>query len=607
ERKVVPFSRSEKEEAQFEEHVEPKEVERVKPRVTPAEKPPLRTAAMPFQAKGGFQIKPIFSEDMGAKKEETADEEPTATFADKQVPVEKEADEPKSPEEPVEASDDEESDVRMARIQRIIDELSPDKFKAQLDQPQKKKKLPEPEEDEGERAAEIEEDEKPVPKKTTEPEENEDSDEGEDGKNEKIKIPVSKIQQAKGKILPKLSSKEAKAAKGKAALAKQSPAKLPSSKKQLARVMPQALPVQKKTAPVQRKAAPAIAEEAPEKIAPVREEKPERVAPVQRRMPVREEEPEPEKEEAQAAIPVARVLPQKSSATSPSQSSGARPRIFPGGVKPPTPNTYITPVRTRALEKPPEETIDEAVEDNEETAAPVAKPVIVQKKMQPLVPKEPEEEPAEAKTQDETADEQEEKPAISKAIPIKKIPQPQTQGEKVLTSKPKKLVLEESVEETPSIEQLKERSHIKELGEKFVRMTSHDIAGEAKLPNDKDESESDLEVPKPPRADAPPKPAEYAQAKENLRHKEQQEEIVEGAKKENEEMLESYAKDNLTWLYEIYKMGGIAREAFLQKVQEKIDEERGAGEIEKMEVDPDNPALAALGKELGEKKKKWPF
>jgi len=41
------------------------------------------------------------------------------------------------------------------------------------------------------------------------------------------------------------------------------------------------------------------------------------------------------------------------------------------------------------------------------------------------------------------------------------------------------------VEETPSVEQLKERSHIKELGEKFVRMTSHDIAGEAKLPSEK--------------------------------------------------------------------------------------------------------------------------
>ena len=559
----------------------PEEKEKEKPRAVPEGKPPVSSASSPFQAKGGLQIKQIYPEDVG-KKEEEEKSEPTADFADKQAPAEKEKEEPQSSEEMVSAPDDQDSDERMARIQRIIDELSPEKLKAQVEQPQKQKKAPEPVEKESD-----------------------------DEQEEKIELSVSKAIPKKGKVPPKAAAKEAaKGAKGKVAPARQLPGKK--------RIIPEELPVQKKpAAQLQRKMQ-------------AQKDEPGRTVPVQMKAPPPPEEGEATQEAAEPTpaakpsarvqasprspipSPGARILPQKSSAAFAAQTSGAKPRIFPGGVKQSTPKTYIPPARPRAIEKP-----EETEEEPEEKEIPIPAPAIAQKrqpmvppaKITPVAPKEEEEEPAEEEqAQGGKADGEKPRQAVpvaAKPIIAKKAGPPQTQEEKVLTAKPKKLVLQESVEETPSIEQLKERSHIKELGEKFVRMTSHDIAGEAKLPSEKEGS--DLEVPQPPSDEAPPKPADYAQAKDNLRRKAEQENIAENAKKESEEMLENYAKDNLTWLYEIYKMGGIAREAFLQKVQEKIDEEKGAGEIEKMETGPDNPALVSLDKQLGEKKKKWPF
>lgn len=128
---------------------------------------------------------------------------------------------------------------------------------------------------------------------------------------------------------------------------------------------------------------------------------------------------------------------------------------------------------------------------------------------------------------------------------------------------------------------------------------SHDLAGEAAFPQDADE---DLEVPKPPSPeDGVPKPGEYEQAKEEFKRKLDQEEVRVNAKEESDEILEQYAKENLVWLYEIYKMGGISRDDFLQKVREKSSDSGGAATPG---ASPANPALAAIGKELEKKGKK---
>lgn len=134
---------------------------------------------------------------------------------------------------------------------------------------------------------------------------------------------------------------------------------------------------------------------------------------------------------------------------------------------------------------------------------------------------------------------------------------------------------------------------------------TRDIAGEAKLPEE--EEEADIEVPKPPEdqdEEDAPKPQQYEQAKEEFKKKMTEEDIKEKAKVESDEMLEEHAKENYIWLYEVYKMGGISREDFLQKVREKIAEEKGSAQKPAQPEAPANPALAALGKEIDSKPKK---
>ncbi len=76
--------------------------------------------------------------------------------------------------------------------------------------------------------------------------------------------------------------------------------------------------------------------------------------------------------------------------------------------------------------------------------------------------------------------------------------------------------------------------------------------------------------------------------------------IKESAKAESEDATEQYAKENMTWLYEIYKMGGMSREDFLQKVRDKIAESKGSSP-QGGQAEASNPAFASIGKEIVEK------
>jgi len=164
---------------------------------------------------------------------------------------------------------------------------------------------------------------------------------------------------------------------------------------------------------------------------------------------------------------------------------------------------------------------------------------------------------------------------------------------------PKKAVLEEPAsEKTP--EELEEERRVSEKAEKLSQMAKpkHEIAGDAELPA---EQEEDTDIPMPPPDDAEPAPAEYEGAKEGFKRKTEQAGIREKTKEEVEAALEAYAKENLVWLHEIYAMGGMSKEDFLQKVKDKIAEET---EGQPPPDAPANPALSNLGKEIDKRYKK---
>ena len=135
--------------------------------------------------------------------------------------------------------------------------------------------------------------------------------------------------------------------------------------------------------------------------------------------------------------------------------------------------------------------------------------------------------------------------------------------------------------------------------------SSREISGEAALPDKNKDDE--LDVPAPDADDKPPEPApgDYADAKEQLKRKIANEGLKEDIRAESEETLEQYAKENMIWLYEIYKMGGLTREDFIEKVKEQA---HGAGQQADPkaggEEHPPNPALESLNRELDKKAKK---
>ena len=511
-------------------------------------------------------------------------------------PLFPDADASGSPKEKQEISQAEDSD-RMRRIQRIIEDLSPDKMRAQPRQeevsPEKEEEEKEPEEE-----AQAPEADEPAPRKTAA------------GKKSKAPIaPLKKLTSAQKKKAAAAQEEEARTevlrrktapigAEGSNREARQKTAPMKKLQRQApAEELPEEeaeeIPIPKKAGPkllLRQKEAAAAKEEAqaPRKIAPriamheeetespEEEEKPlpasRKLAP---RLPPREEESEDdseqlrspakadEEEEEQApARPFRKLMPRlppreepeeetpEEVQAQPARGLPMRRRILPGmgRTAPSTPQTYVPPARERKQIAPPTEA--------------------------------PEEEAAQEPPAEEEAE-------ISPRIaPIK----------------PRKLVSDEAplaVDKTP--EQLLQDQKMAKMAEQLARLEAgkvKEVAGTAAMPVEQED------IPLPGDDEGVPKPEEYEQAKESLRKSLEREETVRKVRQEDEVTVEQYAKDHLVWLYEIYKMGGMGREDFLQKASEKYSEAQNAGAAAVADKAPPNPALANLGKEIEKKDKK---
>jgi hypothetical protein len=298
---------------------------------------------------------------------------------------------------------------------------------------------------------------------------------------------------------------------------------------------------------VPRKLAPRFAAREEEGEAPAA---PARLKP---RLPMREEESEGPGEEAPAA-------------PEPAQVPFLKRRILPGMVRtaPFAPQTYVPPAREK-------------------------KPIA-----QPQGEPEANEAPAEEAAQEPQAEGAQE-PTEEQAREI---------SPNLAPLRPRKLASDEAPlasEKTP--EQLLQDQKMAKMAEQLARLEAgkeKEVAGTAAMPSEED-------VPLPEEEETAPKPGEYEQAKDNLRKSLEHEETARKVKQEDEAIVEQYAKDHLVWLYEIYKMGGMGREDFLQKASEKYSEaERSsqpaaAGDGKDA---PPNPALAALSKEIEKKDRK---
>jgi len=499
----------------------------------PEKEEPLPRARSIAQS-GPFTIKPMFP-----------DASPSGTLQEKQ-----------------EISQAEDSD-RMRRIQRIIEDLSPDKVRAQ---PKQEEISFEKEDGEDEKEHEEEE------IKEAEPEQ-----------QKEIPLPLKKPAGAQKKQAAAAQEKIAPSIKQRGAPAKKPQSKAPAKEE------PEEIPVAKKVAPkppVREEPEEEESQEPEEKIpsvsaprkfsprAPVREEQEEEevqapAKPMRRLMPkipARQEEdeaPEEEREEAPLPKKLKPRLPMREEESEetdeqPAQVSPLRRRILPGMARtaPSTPQTYVPPARERKrVALPPQEPEEREMQEQQEDEAP-----------------EPE--------QEETS---------PRLAPLK----------------PKKLVSDETLEaqeKTP--EQLQQEEKMAKMAKQLARLEAgrvKEVAGTAALPVDEED------IPLPDDDEGVPKPKEYEQAKEMLRKSLEHEETARKVKQEDEVIVEQYAKDHLVWLYEIYKMGGMAREDFLQKASEKYSEAQNASPSPTGGSDkdaPPNPALAALSKEIEKKDKK---
>ena len=171
--------------------------------------------------------------------------------------------------------------------------------------------------------------------------------------------------------------------------------------------------------------------------------------------------------------------------------------------------------------------------------------------------------------------------------------------------KPRTIAMDETstaIDKSPG--QVFQEQKMAKMAEQLARLEAgkvKEVSGTAALPLEEED------IPLPDENADVPKPQEYEQAKENLRKTIERDEIARKVKQEDEVMVEQYAKDHLVWLYEIYKMGGMSREDFLQKASEKYSEAQNASPVPETDVDkdaPPNPALANLGKEIEKKDKK---
>jgi hypothetical protein len=165
---------------------------------------------------------------------------------------------------------------------------------------------------------------------------------------------------------------------------------------------------------------------------------------------------------------------------------------------------------------------------------------------------------------------------------------------------PKEEPVPKPEEEVPLPESKEEQAYPSSLPSKraFEKQT-REVSSEAKLPEKEEEDALPLPTEEEKEDIPVPTPDDYLDAKQQLRHKLEQEEIKQELKEESEEMLEQYAKENIVWLYEIYKIGALSREDFLERVREEMH-----GKKEEEIEPPSNPALESLNRELEKKEKK---
>ena len=515
-----------------------------------------------------------------------------------------------------EISREEDSD-RMRRIQRIIEELSPDRARAKPKQEEvsfekqaaSEQPLLQEEADVDDEAKGQDEEasavQKPAPAK----------------KSEATSAPMKKAARAQRKKAADAQEKEApaparerpriareeesEAPKEKAALKGQKGAKgkqigVPLKKLQskapveeeteeipAARKSPVRLPAREEEAQEdEEKEAPAPAraklrlardeEEDEEKEAP--SPAPRKLAP---RLPMREEESEEQQAPARARPRIAREEESEEQEESPRPMRKLMPRIPPreeegGSEDDPEAPAAVLP-RRRILPG-----MARTAPSLQQTYVPPAR----ERKQIPL----PAEEPDEKALQEDVAEEKAaSSPVSSRFAPLK----------------PRKIASDETPLATDkSPEQMLQDQKMAKMAEQLARLEAgrvKEVAGTAKLPDD------ETDIPLPDENEGVPKPEDYEQAKESLRKTLEHVETARKVKQEDEAIVEQYAKDHLVWLYEIYKMGGMAREDFLQKASEKYSEAQtaapasaaGAGEDA-----PPNPALAALSKEIEKKDKK---
>lgn|GEM_PF-2472232 len=132
---------------------------------------------------------------------------------------------------------------------------------------------------------------------------------------------------------------------------------------------------------------------------------------------------------------------------------------------------------------------------------------------------------------------------------------------------------------------------------------TREISGEATLPDKYEDDELEVPLPAPEEKSTEPAPTDYADAKEQFRRKIEQSNLKDEIRAETEETLEQYAKENIIWLYEIYKMGGMSREDFLEKAREQ-SRASGEGRQNREPEHPPNTALENFNRELDKKTKK---
>ena len=364
---------------------------------------------------------------------------------------------------------------------------------------------------------------------------------------------------------------------------------------------PRKLPVAAKAQPEARMHAPAKATAAAKKQAPAREEKPDEPEQETSQFPrTLVQKPVPKQSSLQSAGARQPQVPPYAKDTSAVPTSSERQRILPGGVSVPSSTyaqTYVPPARPRT---PPSLVREQQPSDSEPVSVkvPLGKPRMLPKK--PVAIKEVEE-----KTPDELEQEKLSSmplDSVRKKLAAEGQGAPSDSGQEQSDSgQDDGIPSPEGEEGKAPREGEKQKSA---LPARPFEQSSREISGEAALPeNNEDDS---LSVPAPPPDEKPPEPApgDYSDAKEQLRRKIAEEGLKRGITAESEEMLEQYAKENLIWLYEIYKMGGMSREDFLDKVREQSHNGQPGGADGNQQEQPANPALENLNRELEKKMKK---